>query len=114
MSISRTVCVAFATAVVAVVADGAPADRAVLLVEAAAPGNVLGFVVVVTAPLAVVVVVAAVVVVVSPRRLLACSLKSSSALLPTLLSLWQAADASSATTVMSRTMALFIRCSPNG
>src|SRR6266550_4279937 len=112
MRISRTVGPTFG-AVVAVVAVAA-APLAVVVV-AAAPGFVPGFVVVVAAPLAVVVVAAAAVVVVSPRRLLACSLKSSRLLLPTLLSLPQAADARSAATTSRRTMALFvIRCSRNG
>src|SRR6266513_5976066 len=96
MEISRIVWTATG-AVVAVVAVGALPDRSVVVV-AAAPGLVPGFAVVVTAPLAVVVVGAAVVVVVSPRRLLACSLKSRSALLPTLLSLPQAAEATNAST----------------
>jgi hypothetical protein len=102
MSISRIVCVACG-AVVAVVAVAAGPPLAVVVV-APAPGLVPGLVVVVAAPLAVVVVAAAVVVVVSPRRLLACSLKSRSDLLPTLLSLLQAPDATSAVTASSRTM----------
>src|SRR5205814_4599364 len=110
MSISRTVCVALG-AVVAVVAVGAAPDRAVVVV--APPAFAVAFVVEVTAPLAVVVVAAAVVVVVSPRRVCAWSLKSSSDLLPTLLSLLQAADANSASTARISTMALFIGCSRN-
>src|SRR5258706_11006094 len=103
MSISRIVWVALG-AVVAVVAVGALADLAVVVVTPA-PGLVPGLVVVVAAPLAVVVVAAAVVVVVSPSRLLACSLKSRRLLLPTLLSLPQA-DTMSATTASSTATAL--------
>ena len=54
-----------------------------------------------------------VVVVVSPRRVCAWSLKSSNALLPTVLSLLQAAEANSASTARNSTMALFIGYSPN-
>src|ERR671938_387738 len=106
MSISRTACVALG-AVVAVVAVGAAPDRAVV-VEDGAPAFTVAFVVDVTAPLAVVVVGAAVVVVVSPRRFCAWSLKSSKDLLPTLLSLLQAAPANSASTATISTMALFL------
>jgi hypothetical protein len=56
----------------------------------------------------------AVVVVVSPSRLLACSLKLSRLSFPTLLSLPQAADITSATPASRRTMALrLMRSSPN-
>src|SRR2546421_12297043 len=117
MSISRIVWVALG-AVVAVVAVAAAPLAVVVVIPAA--GLTVALVVVVTAPLAVVVVAGAVVVVVSPSRLLACSLKSRRALLPTLLSLPQAASARSATTAISPittlpgTALLVIRCSPNG
>src|SRR2546423_6763265 len=109
MSISRTVCVTLG-AVVAVVAVGAAPDRAVVVV--AAPAFTVALVVDVTTPLAVVVVAGAVVVVVSPRRFCAWSLKSSNDLLPTLLSLFQAAPVNSVSTARIR-MALFIGCSRN-
>src|SRR5436190_2935041 len=109
MSISRIV---NAFAVVAVVAVEAVPARAVVVVEAAAPAFTVAFVVDVTAPLAVVVVAAAAVVVVSPRRFCAWSLKSSNDLLPTLLSLLQAAPVNSVSTARIR-MALFIGCSRN-
>src|SRR5205085_2128496 len=100
MSISRTVCVTLG-AVVAVVAVGAAPDRAVVVV--AAPAFTVALVVDETTPLAVVVVAGAVVVVVvSPRRFCAWSLKSSNDLLPTLLSLLQAAPVNSVSTARIR------------
>src|SRR5581483_167274 len=108
MSISRTVWAAFGAVVAVVAVDAVPA-RAVVVVEAA---FTVAFVVEVTTPPAVVVVAGAVVVVVSPRRFCAWSLKSSSALLPTLLSLLQAAPVNSVSTARIR-MALFIGCSRN-
>src|SRR5689334_22742568 len=110
MSISRTACVVFGAVVAVVAVDAVPA-RAVVVVGD--PAFTVAFVVEVTTPLAVVVVAGAVVVVVSPRRFCAWSLKSSSDLLPTLLSLLQAAPVNSASTATIR-MALFIGYSRNG
>src|SRR4051812_11305022 len=104
MKTSRTVWTLAGT-VVAVAWPAAVAALTVVLVVPDAPPT-FGFVVVGTTPLAVVVVGGAVVVVVSPRRLLACSLKLSRLWSPTLLSLPQAPDVTSARPASTKIMVL--------